>query len=245
MPTATATISGGSVTSIAVTGGECSVLPTVNIAPPTSGNGTTASAKITAEGFVAIIDEEGAGYITTPTVTLTGGVCSTMPTATAFISGGSIKKITLTGGSCTVLPKIIIAPPSRKAGISNLNDAGANMLSSNSILSLLEKGYSLESASYSSIPLSLMNKLLEPNAICGNGKIENGETCDAGIDNGTIKCSADCLFVGEIRTVNNDSYLSSDALGRYNSSENYNRGNTFSNTIKTLESFTQKGKNIA
>lgn len=68
------------------------------------------------------------------------------------------------------------------AGISNLNGRN-NILSSNSLLSLLEKGYSLESGSYSPIPLSLINKLLNQNAICGNGKIEDGETCDAGKDN--------------------------------------------------------------
>ena len=33
---------------------------------------------------------------------------------------------------------------------------------------------------------------------------EEWETCDAGKENGTIKCSSDCLYIGEVRSTNDN-----------------------------------------
>ncbi len=85
-----------------------------------------------------------------------------------------------------------------------------------------------------------MSKLMNPNAICGNGKVEEGETCDAGRENGTIKCSSDCLYVGEVRSGSN-----TGSIDEYNSGdENYSRSNNWGNGLKSAESMFQNGKDI-
>lgn len=86
------------------------------------------------------------------------------------------------------------------AAISSTNNDSGNIFSENSIISLLERGYTLESTSYSSVPLSIINKYANENAVCGNSIKEEGETCDDGINNGKPNfCSSDCLYTGEVR----------------------------------------------
>lgn len=70
----------------------------------------------------------------------------------------------------------------------------------NSLITLLNEGYIPLANSYSSIGLSLVSKY---DTICGNGQVEPGETCDDGEKNGQIWfCSPDCLYIGEVRLVN-------------------------------------------
>jgi cysteine-rich repeat protein len=71
--------------------------------------------------------------------------------------------------------------------------------------------------SYSPIPLSLIQKFADvsTSTICGNGTVESGETCDDGVNNGTVgQCSSDCLYIGEVRFTGkeNISSLESNAL---------------------------------
>ena len=56
----------------------------------------------------------GSGYITTPVVTVTGGNCTTRPTATATINATTktVTSVTLTGAvGCSAAPILIIADP--------------------------------------------------------------------------------------------------------------------------------------
>ena len=60
------------------------------------------------------------------------------------------------------------------------------------------------------IPLGLIGKLSNKNAVCWDGKIEQGEVCDDGVNNGKANyCSADCLHAQEAQYGNS---ISSNAL---------------------------------
>ena len=95
--TATATLTGGAVTSIAVTGGGSGyfVAPVVTIAPP--GTGATAYPTMTAGVVTSIaVTSGGSGYTSPPVVTITG--VGTGATATATLTGGVVTSIAVTGG---------------------------------------------------------------------------------------------------------------------------------------------------
>jgi len=126
--TATVTDGGSGYTSapaVTVTGGTCTKTPsaTAVIDPATkkvtainfSFTGTTAYAISNATGTAAAIPTNGggSGYTSAPAVTVTGGVCTTRPVATATISSaGVVTGVTLSGAvGCTVAPILTIAPP--------------------------------------------------------------------------------------------------------------------------------------
>ena len=86
------------------------------------------------------------------------------------------------------------------ANTSRTGNSFNNLFSENSLISLLNKGYLPFANSYSPIGLSILKKYANQNSICGNGTIEEGESCDDGVNNGkTDQCSSDCLYVGEVR----------------------------------------------
>jgi hypothetical protein len=109
-------------------GGEGSAIKLyVNGVLESSGN-TTATATSNAAGTTATITNGGTGYSNTagnlPTVTVSGGACTTRPTATAVVTttgatAGAISSITLTGAvACTVAPVLTIsAPPALGCGM--------------------------------------------------------------------------------------------------------------------------------
>jgi hypothetical protein len=83
-----------------------------------STTGTTATAISNNTGTLATIPTNGggSGYSSTnpPLVTVTGGICTTLPTAVAIVSpAGVLTGVNLTGAhQCTVAPVLTIAPPS-------------------------------------------------------------------------------------------------------------------------------------
>lgn len=83
---------------------------TINNTPT---QGITATALSNASGTIATITNGGSGYVTAPIVTVTGGVCSNHPVASATIStSGVVTNIILTGAvNCTTAPILIVAPP--------------------------------------------------------------------------------------------------------------------------------------
>ena len=82
-----------------------------------STTGTTATAISNAAGTLATIPTNGGGsgysQANPPRVTVTGGTCTTLPTATATVSAaGVVTGVTLTGANqCTVAPILTIDPP--------------------------------------------------------------------------------------------------------------------------------------
>jgi len=76
-----------------------------------AGSGVVPSTPFT---FTAVnITNAGKGYTSAPSVTFTGGGCTTEPTATASISGGMVNVITVTspGSGCTTGPSAAIGLP--------------------------------------------------------------------------------------------------------------------------------------
>ena len=73
----------------------------------------TATAESNTAGTFAKILTGWSGYTTPPTVTVSGGTCTTRPTGiTTINSGGSIDSLTLTGAvNCTTAPIITISAP--------------------------------------------------------------------------------------------------------------------------------------
>ncbi len=75
----------------------------------------TATAVSNAAGTIATITNPGFGYpsyTSSPIVTVTGGTCTKLPTATARASLGVVNSVILTGAvNCTVAPIITIASP--------------------------------------------------------------------------------------------------------------------------------------
>jgi hypothetical protein len=71
--------------------------------------------------FTAVnITNAGSGYRSAPSVTFTGGGCTTEPTATASISSGFVTGITMTspGSGCTMAPVVTVgAPPIAQGNI--------------------------------------------------------------------------------------------------------------------------------
>lgn len=90
-------------------------------ASPTRAAG--ASATSNASGTVATIVSGGFGYSTTaPTVTVTGGTCTTRPSARAIVRDGEVVDVKLFGGvNCTAAPTISIAAPTITAANTTLN----------------------------------------------------------------------------------------------------------------------------
>jgi hypothetical protein len=114
--TATATLTGSAVTSIAVTGGGSGyyAAPVVTIAPP--GTGATAYPTMTAGVVTSIaVTSGGSGYTSPPVVTITG--VGTGATATATLTGGVVTSIAVTGGGSgyTLTPVVTIALPGTTA----------------------------------------------------------------------------------------------------------------------------------
>lgn len=71
--------------------------------------GYRATAFSNSAGTIATIASGGAGYVTAPAVTVSGGLCTTLPTATAVLTGDVVTGVTLTGAvSCTVAPTLTI-----------------------------------------------------------------------------------------------------------------------------------------
>ncbi len=74
-----------------------------------------ATATSDADGKKATIVSGGFGYASAPTapptVTITGGTCTTKPTARATVREGEVTEVKLIGGNCTVAPTIAIAAP--------------------------------------------------------------------------------------------------------------------------------------
>ena len=100
--------SSGVVTGITITnagsGYSIASPPTITIDSP-GGSGTTATA-------TATFSTGGAGYLSPPLVTLTGGGGGSGATATAVLTSGVVTAITISGGSgYTSAPTITIAPP--------------------------------------------------------------------------------------------------------------------------------------
>jgi len=73
----------------------------------------TATAESNSSGTFAKITHGGGGYITAPTVQVTGGACTTLPNAVATINAtGSLDSLTLSGAvNCTVAPTLTISAP--------------------------------------------------------------------------------------------------------------------------------------
>lgn len=71
--------------------------------------GYRATAFSNSAGTIATIASGGAGYVTAPAVAVSGGLCTTLPTATAVLTGDVVTGVTLTGAvSCTVAPTLTI-----------------------------------------------------------------------------------------------------------------------------------------
>lgn len=109
---------------VTLTGGTCNFYPnikaTVNTTTGVISNitvsalGVTATATSNTTGTTATVVGGGSGYITTPVVTVTGGNCTTRPTATATINATTktVTSVTLTGAvGCSAAPILIIADP--------------------------------------------------------------------------------------------------------------------------------------
>lgn len=114
--TATATVSGGTVASVALSNvGNFGywAAPRVTLsAPPAT---VTAAARVTTAKVVTI-SNGGTGYTTAPTVTVTGGTrtSGTAWTATATVANGVVTGITVSGtGVYSVAPTLTIAAPAR------------------------------------------------------------------------------------------------------------------------------------
>lgn len=80
-----------------------------------------ATATSDAAGKVATIVSGGFGYSTVPTVTVTGGTCTTRPTARATVRENEVTDVKLIGGNCTVAPLIAIAAPTLTAANTTIN----------------------------------------------------------------------------------------------------------------------------
>ena len=113
--TATATISAGVVTSIAVTSGGTGYTsaPTISFTGG-GGTGATATATVSVAGVVnsIAVTSGGIGYTSAPTVSFTGGGGGTGATATAAVSDGAITGIAVTSGGTgyTSAPTVVITP---------------------------------------------------------------------------------------------------------------------------------------
>jgi uncharacterized repeat protein (TIGR01451 family) len=94
----------------------------VSIVPPTTNVPATATATfVTPTTITFAITSGGTGYVSPPTVTLTGGG-GTFTSVTAAVSGGAVTGITLTGAAgFTSAPTVTIAPPP------SANQVGRNM----------------------------------------------------------------------------------------------------------------------
>ena len=58
--------------------------------------------------------------------------------------------------------------------------------------------------------------------ICGDGRRQNWETCDDGINNGKSGyCSSDCLYLDEVRFITQNGAISSSALSGINQNRSY------------------------
>ena len=119
--TATATVSTGAITSIAVTlgGTGYTSAPTISF---TGGGGTGAAATATiAAGTITSIavTSGGTGYTSTPTISFTGGGGGTGATATATVSTGAITSIAVTSGGTgyTSTPTVVITAATATANL--------------------------------------------------------------------------------------------------------------------------------
>lgn len=97
-PTATATVANGVVTGITLSGGFCIGKPTLTIDEPTipaKATILTAGSGATMEIQSVRIDEKGAGYVTTPAVTITSTSCAVLPRPVVTMNGDKIESIQL------------------------------------------------------------------------------------------------------------------------------------------------------
>lgn len=174
------------------------------------------------------IREDAQCVYTTTTVTTvpptTGTtMVDTTGTTTVDTTGTTVSDTTGTTAE-TTLSEWISGLPGNDAELSTSGGVGSsdlvrqdlidtdrdNIFSQNSLISLLEKWYSLENFAYSPVPLSLIVRFADPSAICGNWKTEKGETCDDGLKNGQNKmCSLDCLYKGQVRFTGLNGFRSS------------------------------------
>ena len=77
----------------------------------------TATATSNTTGTSASVVSSGMGYTTAPTVTVTGGTCTTRPTARAIVVDGYVTDVKLIGAvNCSAAPTISIAPPPATTG---------------------------------------------------------------------------------------------------------------------------------
>lgn len=112
--TATATVSDGKVTGFTMTnvGSNYSSVPAVSIAAPDSSGYTS----------LTIVDQ-GAGYLTAPTLTLNGG--GTLATATATITDGKVTAVTITNPGINYTSAIVTTPqPSTLVNITSASITG-------------------------------------------------------------------------------------------------------------------------
>jgi hypothetical protein len=116
-PTATATVSNGIVTGITLSGGFCVGRPTLTIDDPTipaKATILTTGAGATMEIQSVRIDEKGAGYATTPAVTIVSTSCAVLPRPVVTMNGDKIASIQLVGAyKCTTVPTITIEAPNK------------------------------------------------------------------------------------------------------------------------------------
>jgi len=97
------------------------VTPTLDMTAGANGV-VTATATSNATGTTATMVLNGLGYTAAPVVTVSGGTCGTLPTATATLTSGTVSAITLTGAvTCTVAPTLAVAAPST-AVVGGLNN---------------------------------------------------------------------------------------------------------------------------
>jgi phage tail sheath protein FI len=168
--TATATLSGGAVTAVAITNGgtQYAAAPLVVITPASgdTGSGATATAAVT-DGVITQINitNGGTGYKVEPTVTLSGGTDGDEAVLGAVTLGGStISAVTITnaGTGYSTAPTITIdAPPSGTTATvtATIQTAGLKIINGETYNNLYVNGAGLVGEFAAKYPGTLGNSL--------------------------------------------------------------------------------------
>jgi hypothetical protein len=169
--TATATLSGGTVTAIAVTNGGSGYTvggTTVTITPAAgdTGSGATAVVVVNSSGTITgvTINSGGSGYRAVPTITLTGdGTNATLGAATVGASTISAIAITNAGSGYSTAPAVTVAAPPAGGTTATIavtiQTAGLKIINGETYNSLYVNGAGLVGEFAAKYPGSLGNSL--------------------------------------------------------------------------------------
>jgi hypothetical protein len=121
----------------------------------------------------ATISNGGTGYTTPPTISFTGGACTTAPAATATVTGGLVNSITVnTLGVCTVAPTIVFTGGAGSGAVATLN-LGVTILKDASISAYRLSGADLAEIYYTEDGTMVEGQIV---SLAGDGQSQVGKS---------------------------------------------------------------------